>query len=238
MRRWLLPGAGLLVAAGLVFAVAAVFDNQPPELWVELDSRVPAGDTFELFVSANEPVTYELTYGELETQHVAQDLAVSLICIPGGQGLHVRPADGSANETTSQHTIEGIPASAPVLNGPSTAQAGDPVTFTIEWEDTGLQIVDGSLALVNESGAHAPASIVTGDTELLILAAIPLDVADGTWSVQGQLTDEFGRPFDLLAQLQVSRWAEPVEDLNIAPSTLAVVTDDNREFERDRKSVV
>jgi len=232
MRRWLLPGAGLLVAAGLVFAVAAVFDNQPPELWVELDSRVPAGDTFELFVSANEPVTYELTYGELETQHVAQDLAVSLIGIPGVQELQIRAVDGSGNETTSQHTIEGIPAIAPVLNGPSTAQAGDPVTFTIEWEDTGLQIVDGSLALVNESGAHAPASIVTGDTELLILAAIPLDVADGTWSVQGQLTDEFGRPFDLLAQLQVSRWAEPVEDLNIAPSTLAVVTDDNREFER------
>ena len=164
MRRWLLPGAGLLVAAALVFAVAAVFDNQPPELWVELDPRVPAGDTFELFVSANEPVTYELTYGELETEHVAQDLAVSLIGIPGVQELHIRAVDGSGNETTSQHAVEGVPAIAPVLNGPSTAQAGDPVTFTIEWEDTGLQIVDGSLALVNESGAHAPASIVPADS--------------------------------------------------------------------------
>src|SRR5690625_6089825 len=105
MRRWLLPGAGLLVAAGLVFAVAAVFDNQPPELCVALDSRVPAGDTFELFVSANEPVTYELTYGELETQHVAQDLAVSLIGIPGVQELQIRAVDGSGNETTDRKSV-------------------------------------------------------------------------------------------------------------------------------------
>src|SRR5690625_5399735 len=132
MRRWLLPGAVVLIAGALVFAVAAVFDNEPPELWVELDPRVPAGDTFELFVSSNVPVTYELTYGGLETEHGAQDLAVSFIGIPGVQELGIREVDGSGNETVSRHTVEEIHGIAPILNVQGSDQARAQVTFTIE----------------------------------------------------------------------------------------------------------
>jgi murein DD-endopeptidase MepM/ murein hydrolase activator NlpD len=203
-------------------------DTVPPELFFEVAERVPAAAPFDLFLSANEPVTYRLRYGELELQEVSQDLTASLLALPGSHEITVTASDAAGNETILDLRVEGVPAVVPVLELPPQVDAGDPLTVRTRWSDTGAALREAVLNVPLPSG-----TMLRDAFAVTFIAAAPLGSADVLLPVEARLLDEFGRVTGASGEVRVVSSRHPVEELNVPASTLSVVTPSGRELERE-----
>ncbi|MEX2543464.1 MAG: M23 family metallopeptidase [Trueperaceae bacterium] len=222
--------AGLLVAALLLTLAlsSARRDVTPPEVYSEVEARVPAAAPFELFLSANEPVTYRLSYGELELEQVSQDLTVSLLALAGSHEISVVASDAAGNATSLTHEVQGVPAAVPVLEVPAAVGAGEPFTVVTRWNDSGAALTESVLSVPSAHGTS-----LHGRNSITFLSVAPLGSADSLWPVEARLVDEFGRVTAATAELRIVASRNPVEELNVAASTLSVITPAGRELERE-----
>lgn len=214
----------LLLAVGLS---SARRDDQPPELYLEMPGRVASEEPFDLFLSANEPVTYLVEYGDLELERVSQDLTVSLLALSGEHDVEVSASDAAGNEASATLRVTGVPPVVATLEVPDAAMAGDPVTITARWE--GEAAVEEAVLQF----AAAPGTTLERSNALIRVAAIPLGSTAGEWPVELTLVDEFGRVSTSSAQLRIAASTQPVQELNISPTTLSVITPAGRELERE-----
>lgn len=222
--------AGLLVVALLLTLAlsSARRDVTPPELYSEVEARVPAAAPFDLFLSANEPVTYRLRYGELELEQVSQDLIVSLLALAGRHQIAIVASDAAGNEATLTRTVEGVPAAVPVLEAPAEVGAGEPFTVVSRWNDSGAELSESVLSVPSADGTTLP-----GNDSITFVSVAPLGSADALWPIETRLVDEFGRVTGASAELRVVASRNPVEELNVAASTLSVITPAGRQLERE-----
>ncbi|MEX2536443.1 MAG: peptidoglycan DD-metalloendopeptidase family protein [Trueperaceae bacterium] len=219
-----------LLVLALLLALAlssARRDVTPPELYWEMGERVPAAKPFELFVSASEPVTYLVSYGELELERVSQDLTVSLLALAGRNDVTVLAVDAAGNEVSLQRTVLGVPVVMPTLHAVAEVGAGDPVTVVARWSSEAA-VTDASLQLIG-----APGAVLPGEDSLRLIAAIPLGNPDALWPLEAQLVDEFGRLSSAHGQLRIVAGRHDVEELNVAATTLSVITPAGRDLERE-----
>jgi murein DD-endopeptidase MepM/ murein hydrolase activator NlpD len=221
--------AGLLLVALLVTLAlsSARRDTSPPELYSEVEARVPAAEPFDLFLSANEPVTYRIGYGELELEQVSQDLTVSLLALSGSHPISVVAADAAGNETSLLRIVQGVSAPAPVLEAPAEVAAGDPFSVASRWSPTGAALRETSLSVPPASGT----TLTDGDGMIFVSVA-PLGSGDAVWPVEARLVDEFGRVSSASSEIRVVASRYPVEELNVPASTLSVITPAGRDLER------
>ena len=218
-----------MLALTLLLAIAlssARRDVAPPELYVEVQERVAAAEPFDLFLSANEPVTYRVSYGDLEIERVSQDLTVSLLALGGRHRVDVRATDAAGNRMEVGREVVGVPPVEATMNVPPSVVAGDPVTVTASWE--GEAAVEEAVLRL----AAAPGTTLERENELIRVAAVPLGSSAGSWPVELTLVDEFGRTSTSAATLSVLESSQPVQELNVSPSTLSVITPSGRELER------
>ena len=218
------------LVGGLLVLVAAVWiarlDTAPPELYVEMAERAPAGETLDLLISASEPVTYYVTYGELEVEHVTQDLNLSLIVQEGVHSVDIRAVDGAGNETGWQGSLTGVTPLVPRLEVAEGVLAGDPLTVRLQWEPAGAPVSDVQLAIPTDR-LH----MVEDEGSLLAIAAVPVGSEDATWTVTGSLVDEFGRVLQVSSDVRISGSTDPVQELNMTSAMLSVISDEGRELE-------
>lgn len=222
--------AGLLA---LVLLLTLALSNArrdviPPEVHVEVPSRVPAQEPFELFLSANEPVTYTVRYGELTLEQVAQDLTVSLLALAGLHEIIIAATDTAGNELLLGREVDGVPATQPRLEAPAEVAAGDPLTVRAAWEESGAKLAARSLEVPAAKG-----TMLEGENEITFLGAVPLGSGDALWPLAARLVDEFGRETAVTAQLRVHASLQPIEELNISASTLSVITPAGRQQEAE-----
>lgn len=220
-----LPVVALLLTLALS---SARRDVAAPELYSEVDARVPAAAPFDLFLSANEPVTYRLRYGELELEQVAQDLTVSLLALAGKHQISVEASDAAGNETALNRTVEGVPLTVPVLEAPTEVSAGDPFTIVSRWSDNGAALSEAVLSVPSAKG-----TIVRDGESLTFISVAPLGSADTLWPIETRLVDEFDRVTAASGELRVVAGRKAVEELNVAAATLSVITPAGRELERE-----
>jgi murein DD-endopeptidase MepM/ murein hydrolase activator NlpD len=221
---------GLLVAALLVTLAlsSARRDTAPPELYSQVEARVAAAEPFDLFLSANEPVTYRIGYGDLELEQVSQDLTVSLLALPGPHEISVVAADAAGNEATLSHLVEGVAPPILVLEAPEQVAAGDPFTVVSSWSATGVELREAALSVPPAKG-----TTLTGSDGITFVSVAPLGSGDTIWPVEARLVDEFGRVSSAADEVRVVASRQPVEELNVAPSILSVITPAGRELESE-----
>jgi murein DD-endopeptidase MepM/ murein hydrolase activator NlpD len=221
--------AGLLMVALLVTLAlsSARRDTTPPELYSEVETRVAAAEPFDLFLSANEPVTYRIGYGDLELEQVSQDLTVSLLALAGSHRISVRAADAAGNETSLFRVVEGVQAPVPVLEAPAEVAAGDPFSVASRWSATGAELREASLSVPPAKGVT-----LRDDDAVVFVSVAPLGSGDALWPVEARLVDEFGRVSEATTEIRVVASRNPVEELNVPATTLSVITPAGRELER------
>jgi murein DD-endopeptidase MepM/ murein hydrolase activator NlpD len=231
-----MPARVGLLAVALLLTLAlssARRDATPPEVFGEVSSRVAAAEPFDLFLSANEPVTYLVSYGGLELEQVAQDLTVSLLALPGENEITVVARDAAGNETVTGYRVEGVEALIPALELPAAVNAGDPFTVVAHWTSTGARLEGASLEVAGLEGAAARGTALHGPNSIRVVTAAPLGSADALWPVEASLVDEFGRSTSASAELRVIAGGHPIEELNVPASTLSVITPAGRVAERE-----
>ena len=202
-------------------------DATPPQLYVEVLGRVAAAEPFDLFLSADEPVTYLVSYGDLELERVSQDLTVSLLALAGDNVIDVLAIDAAGNEAGAELFVTGVKAPTPTIEVPLRVGAGDPVTVVARW-DGPARVEEASLRF-----AAAPGTTLERENSLVHIAAVPLGSDAGSWPIEATVVDEFGRVRTAVAQLNVNAGTHPVQELNISASTLSVITPTGRDLERE-----
>lgn len=116
-------GVGLL---GLTLS-AALRDTTPPKLYLEVETRQAAGRPLNLFASADEPVTYRLSYGDQSVEIVGQDHTFELPVLSGVIPLRLEATDAAGNSTVEELTVTGVAELQPRLVAPTALVAGDPL---------------------------------------------------------------------------------------------------------------
>jgi murein DD-endopeptidase MepM/ murein hydrolase activator NlpD len=203
-------------------------DTSPPEVFTEVAMRVAAAEPFDLSLSANEPVTYLVRYGDLALERVAQDLTVSLLALAGTNRITVEARDAAGNQSIAEYDVDGVEAVVPRLEFPGQVSAGDPFTVVARWEDTGAGLEQAALEVPAAQG-----TVLRGANELTLVTAAPLGSADAVWNVEATLQDEFGRTTLAVGDIRVVAGSHPIEELNVPASTLSVITPAGRVAEQE-----
>jgi murein DD-endopeptidase MepM/ murein hydrolase activator NlpD len=225
MRRLLIPTVVFMaLVAGLAISKR---DTVPPKVYIEAPEKVPAGLPFDLKMSADEPVTYTIKYGDLELTETVQNYTVSLLAYSGAVPIEVTATDTSKNQNSYQLVVYGIPSLKPSLQLKPSAIPGEAVAITVGWDSQGLQ---PKTVIVNIAGQPNPVFISAG--KVVSLWAVPLGQAVGPIPVSVSLTDEHNRTVKLEASLIILEDPRPVEELNLSADTLQVVTPEGRELEQ------
>lgn len=201
-------------------------DTVPPELFVEVAEQIPSGLPFELFVSANEPVRFVISYGPLLVEEVSQELRASLLAQEGEVPLQIRAEDGAGNVTTVEIELLGIAPPLLELHAPAALLPGDPLALRLVWHERGAAVVSRSL-----SADGAPLALHGADPEPFALTSVPLGSEPGRIALQASVEDEFGRRVEAVAEVTVLPDPQPVEELNLSPAVLSVSTPEGRELE-------
>jgi hypothetical protein len=228
-RRRLALLSLLLGALGVAFAVSyALRDVTPPQLYVEAPERAEVGEVVGLFVSADEPVTFEVVYGDTAFTEVAQGVTVPLTILRGEGVITIAATDGAGNRTEVTRTLYGMPPLTPTLSLPERVAPGQPFSLLVAWDEDGAEVtsllvrVAGETRRVFREGASAVA-----------LAGVPLGTPPGAWPVVASVTDRYGRTVTLPRTLEVGEHPLPVQELNVAASVLAVVTPEGQRQEAE-----
>lgn len=223
-------GAALLLSASVLgWALSqALRDTEAPLLYVEAPERVEADAPFDLRVSANEPVRYELSYGALEAEEVSQDWTVSLLAEPGIEVVVLVAEDGAGNRERVEVPVEGVVVPAVELRLPEELAPGAPYTARLTWEPTtatveGVQLSAGERALRTQRAMG----------EAYAFGAVPLDAAAGPVSVRARYVDGMGRTHRVEREVQVREDDRPVQLLELSPEVLSVSTPAARQREAE-----
>src|SRR5690606_41343009 len=99
---------------------------EPPRPCYEAPGRLPAGASGELFVSADEPVTYVVSYAGEVRQEVAQDHVFVLTAAPGVNDVVVTATDAAGNATTASLRVHGVGPAELHLTAPARRRGGGP----------------------------------------------------------------------------------------------------------------
>ncbi len=204
-------------------------DTAPPELFIEVADRVPADIPFSLFISANESVRYYLGYGAFMLEEVSQDLEVSLQAAAGTVALTVIAEDSAGNRTSAEVPIHGVPEPELALIASLKVLPGDPIAAWVTWEPAGAVVGEPSLTLDRALLRLLPTAT---EGAAFALASVPLGSEAGTIALTVSLRDEFERLIQRSALVTIEADPQPIEQLNVSSATLAVVTPEGRELER------
>jgi len=194
-------------------------------------ATVMMGEPIDLFVSVDVPALVRVAYGETEIEAVAQDLRVSLLPESGLRPLRVEAEDAAGRVTSFETRIIAAWPPQPRLETVSSVTVGDALTLRLRWDVEAerapqLGVIDAAIELEGERlGA-----LQRGD-ELMVLVPMPLESAPGSRAVRGWVRDERGVAHEVLAEVVVRANPNPVQELNVATSTLAVVTPEGRALE-------
>lgn len=209
-------------------SVSAAFrDTTAPRLYYEAPLRLPEGDSAEVFVSADEPVTYVVTYGETRVEEVAQDHTFVLTIVAGDEPVIIEATDAAGNVTEVSSVINGVALVELELVLPPRIRSGDPLGTTLKVSEGGAAVVATDLSLDGESGR----TLATEDGTYAVFAT-PFTVDPDQVSVVATVTDEFGRSVEVSRQVEVEPLSVRVEQLALSPQTLAVITPEGAELER------
>lgn len=216
-----------LIALAVSFAVSyARRDTTPPELYIEVPEQVPAELSFDLRISSNEPVTYFVKYGDLEVSEVNQSYTLSLLAKAGEVPLSISATDGAENTSVYDYVVYGVPKLKPTITTQSALIPGEPFNIALEWPE-GVGVAALNLSINGE----AVTPFVQG-TSARVLSSVPLGSSEEPLEVRASLVDTYGRESVAERFLTVLPDPRQVEELNLSPSTLSVVTPEGRELEK------
>lgn len=227
-RRLALTILALATTALATLSVsAALRDTTPPRLYLEAPLRLAEGHTAEVFISADEPVTYELSYAGSSQEAVAQDHTFELWTVAGDNVVSIKATDGAGNVTEVSSSIRGVTAPSVRLQAPAAIRSGDAlgVTFEIEETDAVIELVELTVDDV------VVTTIARGEGDYAVLAT-PLTVEPTTLNVVVRVSDEFGRTIVDSHTVQIEPLDYTVEQLGLSDSTLSLLTAENAELER------
>ncbi len=226
MRRWFIP---TIIFAAIVtsFAPSYAADESPPKVYIQVPERTPAELPFDLVMSADEPVTYTVKYGELELSEIAQDYTVSLLAATGATVLNITATDSAANKSEYEFVVYGIPTFKPLLQLQPTVAPGEPLSVTVSWSDTGAQPKTIEVSVNNEVR-----QIFISDGKAVTLWGVPLGTEPGTIPVKVTLNDDYERMVVLEQTVEVTPDTREIEELNLSSSTTDVITPEGRELEK------
>lgn len=219
----------LLIVALIGLALAqALRDTTPPTLWVEGPERVAAGEAFELFVSADEPARYRIVYGEAVVEAVEQEYRHDFTALPGEQEASITAVDAAGNESDAVHAVEGIVIPRARLTVPAELRPGDPYTVAVTFDPAGA----ARAGLAVRAGPEGGAPVLHRDPQgAYAFGVVPLGTEPGTMSFEARWRDGLGRDAVAAAATTVVPLGQEIEQLHIAPATLAVITPDGRALE-------
>ncbi len=127
-RRVRLVFLAVLGVALLGLTLSAAFrDTTPPQLFLEVETRQAAGQPMNLFVSADEPVTYRLEYGDQTLEFVGQDHTFQVPVLAGAAVASLEATDAAGNSTVEELVITGVPELQLLMVAPASLPSGDPL---------------------------------------------------------------------------------------------------------------
>jgi murein DD-endopeptidase MepM/ murein hydrolase activator NlpD len=223
-------GAGLVVLAASVLGLSWAFrDAAPPALWIETPERWVAGETFEVRLSADEPVVYRVRYGALRIERVEQDLRLELTALAGPTPVRVEAADGAGNLAWTARVVEGVRLARADWTLPDTARPGAPFTAELAFRPPGADATGPELTI----GGSATPLRPRADGGYYAFGSVPLGTEPGTVALRATWRDGFGRADASEAELRHGALPGDVQELRLTPSTLAVITPQAREREAE-----
>jgi hypothetical protein len=225
MRRWLILIFGL-VAAAVSFAPTYA-DETPPSVYIQVPERTPAELPFDLVMTADEPVTYTVTYGGLELSEVAQDYTVSLLAASGANVISITATDNADNQSQYEFVVYGIPTFQPQLQVPASVAPGEPLGVTVLWDGSGAQPKTIDVSVANEIK-----QIFISDGKAVVLWGVPLGTEPGPIPVSVSLTDDYERTLTLEQTVEITPDTREIEELNLSSDTTSVITPEGRELEK------
>ncbi len=231
MRRFRRPALLLLLVLGAALvglaASEARRDTTPPQLyWEPPPARAEAGSTVGVFVSADEPVTYTLDYGDVHLSEVSQDLRTSVTVAAGTRSISVEAKDGSGNATRSEAVLVGVPPPLPEIATVDEVTAGDPMGVRIAWPAGSAVVSDVSVGFGQQL-----ARVVRVDGGAKAIVPVSLDSASGAHDLSVSVTDEFGVVHTVHRSVMVHEFPEPVELIHLTPAVAALSTPAAKELE-------
>ena len=226
-RRRTLVGAGAVALLLLGVGLGQAFrDTTPPALWIEGPSRLAAGETFPLRISADEPVSYTVRYMDRTIERVEQDLTLRLEARSGIGTVAIEATDGAGNVTSARHEVEGVAMARAALAVSGGDRPGAPFTATLRFEPPGAEVTSPGLTIDGRQAA------LHGDAEeWFALGAVPLTTDEGAFTVGAAWTDGLGRPGAGRLVVPHGPLPQEVEELRLSAATLSVITPEGRELE-------
>ena len=221
----------VLVLTTAVLAVGlglgqAFRDDTPPALWIEAPERVAAGESFELFVSADEPATFRIDYGAARIDAVDQQVRVDLDAVAGAGIVTIEATDGAGNVARASTVVTGVPIAVGALQVPTTVLAGTPFAATLRFTPEDAPVRDVALRV-----ADTDVPLHGDGTERWALVAAPLSDRAATMGTSAHWLDGMDRRGSISAEVVIAPLDQEIQELQIAASTLAVVTPEARAIE-------
>jgi hypothetical protein len=220
--------AALAAAAALSLGLGwALRDDAPPALWIEAPERLAAGATFELRVSADEPVVYRVRYGARTVERVEQDLRLELTALAGRRPIRVEAADGAGNLAWAAHVVEGVRLATAAWRVPDRLRPGAPFTAQLTFRPPGAEAADARLTIGGRPTPLRPHD----EGGYYAFGAVPLGTEPGVVALEARWRDGLDRPASAAAEILHGVLPGDVQELRLAPSTLALITPEARERE-------
>jgi murein DD-endopeptidase MepM/ murein hydrolase activator NlpD len=204
-------------------------DTAPPALWIEAPERWVAGETFELRLSADEPVVYRVRYGALRIERVEQDLRLELAALAGPTPVRVEASDGAGNLAWTARVVEGVRLARADWRLPDAARPGAPFTAELTFRPAGAEATGPELTIEDRPTPLRPRE----DGGFYAFGAVPLGTEPGTVELRATWRDGFGRADGSVAELRHGSLPGEVQELRLTPSTLSVITPQARELEAE-----
>ena len=206
---------------------AALRDTTPPRLYFEAPLRLAEGHDAEVFVSADEPVTYVVNYAGTTHEAVDQDHTFTLSVAPGANTVTIVATDGAGNATEVSSSIEGVAAPLVTLRAPESLLSGEALGLSIDIDANGADIVGFELTVDGRA-----IKTIDRQEDTYAVVATPLTVDPLTLNVQAVLEDEFGRQSFAQREVNIEPLGFTIEQLGLSDSTLSLLTAENAELER------
>lgn len=224
-------GLAVLALAATALAAltiaAAVRDRTPPQLYVEAPLRVAAETPVMVFVSADEPVTYVLSYAGSEQTVVDQDYTFELTAAAGDNVITIVATDAAGNATTVEAPLLGVPVVALELQALTQVRSADPLGVTLRWTENGAAIAGYELTF---GGERLQAAFIEG-VGVYAVAPTPMTVDPMSVELVARVTDEFARTVEARQSITLEPLPFTVEQLQLSAQTLSVITPEGRELE-------
>ena len=224
-----LIGLSLVLVAVLV-GVALSYtqrDTVPPQVYAEVPETVPADQPFDLALSADEPVTYRVRYGDVETTEVAQAYTLSLTGQAGAVPLEITATDGSSNESTYSYVVTGMVKLDLTVTAPSELLPGKPWSVTVAWPP---ETPPASLA-VEIDGERKTVFMLDGAA--VVLGGVPLGSEPGALDLHATAMDAYGQASVTDKTITVLPDPQEVQELDLPASILSVSTPEGKALEKE-----